>query len=155
MEAFLTHLAVNRRVAESTPNQALGAILFLFRHVLAKNLGLLDAVRANRTKRLPTVLSKEEVRRLGIAAMPPKGAHRLIAELLYGTGMRISECCQLRVCDLDFECGQIIIPGGKGNRDRATMLPRSLEERLKAQLEFVRLRHERDVENGAWYAPVA
>ena len=153
VQAFLTRLAVNRRVAESTQNQALGAILFLYRHVVAKELGSLDAVRAERPKRLPTVLSKEEVRRL-IAAMPPKGAHRLIVELLYGTGMRISEGCQLRVCDLDFERGQIIIRGGKGNKDRPTMLPRSLEERLKAQLEFVRLRHERDVENGAGCAPV-
>ena len=101
VEAFLTHLAVKRCVAESTQNQALGAILFLFRHILAKDLGSLDAERANRPKRLPTMLSKEEVRRL-IAAMPPKGIHRLIVELLYGTGMRISECCQLRVCDLDF-----------------------------------------------------
>src|SRR5947209_562138 len=82
------------------------------------------------------------------------GAHRLIVELLYGTGMRISECCQLWVCDLDFERGQILIRGGKGNKDRATMLPRSLEERLKAQVEFVRQRHERDVEKGAGYAPV-
>lgn len=153
VEAFLTHLAVNRRVAESTQNQALAAILFLYRHVVVKNLGSFDAVRAKRPKRLPTVLSKEEVRRL-IAAMPPKGAHRLIVELLYGTGMRISECCQLRVCDLDIERGQILIRGGKGNKDRATMLPRSLEERLKAQVEFVRLRHERDVEKGAGYVPV-
>jgi integron integrase len=153
VEAFLTHLAVNRRVAESTQNQALGAILFLYRHVVRKDLGSLDAVRASRPKRLPTVLSKDEVRRL-IAAMPEKGAHRLIVELLYGTGMRISECCQLRVCDLDFDRGQILIRGGKGNKDRATMLPRSLEERLKAQLEFVRLLHERDVERGAGYAPV-
>ena len=153
VEAFLTHLAVNRRVAESTQNQALGAIRFLFRHVIRKDLGSLDAVRARRPKRLPTVLSKDEVRRL-IAAMPEKGAHRLIVELLYGTGMRISECCQLRVCDLDLDRGQILIRGGKGNKDRATMLPRSLEERLKAQLEFVRLRHECDVEKGAGYAPV-
>ena len=153
VEAFLTHLAVNRRVAESTQNQALGAILFLFRHVIRKDLGSLDAVRARRPKRLPTVLSKDEVRRL-IAAMPEEGAHRLIVELLYGTGMRISECCQLRVCDLDFDRGQILIRGGKGNKDRATMLPRSLEERLKAQLEFVRLRRECDVEKGAGYAPV-
>ena len=87
VEAFLTHLAVNRRVAESTQNQALGAILFLYRHVLEKDLGSLDAVRAKRPKRLPTVLSKEEVRRL-FAAMPEKGAHRLIVELLYGTGTR-------------------------------------------------------------------
>jgi site-specific recombinase XerD len=136
-EAFLTHLAVNRRVAESTQNQALAAILFLYRHVVGKDLGSLNAVRARRPKRLPTVLSKDEVRRL-IAAMPEKGAHGLIVELLYGTGMRISECCQLRVCDLDFDRGQILIRGGKGNKDRATVLPRSLEERLKAQLEFVR-----------------
>ena len=88
VEAFLMHLALNRCVAESTQNQALGAILFLYRHVLEKDLGSLDAVRANRPKRLPTVLSKEEVRHL-FAAMPEKAAHRLIVELLYGTGMRI------------------------------------------------------------------
>jgi integron integrase len=153
VEAFLTHLAVNRRVAASTQNQALGAIRLLYRHVLEKDLGSLDAVRATRPKRLPTVLSKEEVRRL-FAAMPEKGAHRLIVELLYGTGMRISECCQLRVCDLDFDRGQIDIRDGKGNKDRVTMLPQALEERLKAQVEFVRLRHEHDVEHGAGYAPV-
>lgn len=100
------------------------------------------------------MLSKEEGRRL-IAAMPPKGAHRLIVELLYRTGMRISECCQLRVCDFDFDRGQVLIRCGKGNKDRATMLPQSLEERPKAQLEFVRLRHERDVEKGTGYAPCA
>jgi integron integrase len=153
VEAFLTHLAVNRRVAESTQNQALGAILFLFRHVVRKDLGSLDAVRASRPRRLPTVLSKDEALRL-IAAMPEKGAHRLIAELLYGAGMRISECCQLRVCNLDFDRGQTLIRGGKGNKDRGTLLPRSLEQRLKAHVEFVRLRHERDVEKGAGYAPV-
>lgn len=153
VEAFLTHLAVNRRSAASTQNQALGAILFLYRHVLDKKLGSLDAVRATRPKRLPTVLSKDEVRRL-IVAMPAKAAHRLIVELLYGTGMRISECCQLRVCDLDFDRGQIVIRGAKGNKDRVTMLPQSLEARLKTQMEFVRLRHEHDVEQGAGYAPV-
>ncbi len=84
-EAFLTHLAVNRRVAESTQNQALGAIVFLCRDVVGKDLGSLNAARARRPKRLPTVLSKDEVRRL-IAAMPEKGAHGLIVELLYGTG---------------------------------------------------------------------
>ena len=153
VEAFLTHLAVNRRLAESTQNQALGAILFLYRHVLKQPLGSLDAVRASKPKRLPTVLSKDEVRRL-IAALPDNASHRLIVELLYGTGMRISECCRIRVIDLDFDRGQIIIRGGKGNKDRVTMLPQSLEERLKVQVEFVRLRHEHDVENGAGYAPV-
>src|SRR5437588_3244189 len=84
--------------------------------------------------------------------MPEKGAHRLIVELLYGAGMRISECYQLRVCDLDFDRGQIVIRGGKGNKDRVTMLPQSLEAQLKTQVEFVRLRHEHDVEHGAGYA---
>ena len=153
VEAFLTHLAVNRRVAESTQNQALGAILFLYRNVVVKDLGPLDAIRAKAPKRLPTVLSKEEVRRL-IAAMREKGFHRLIVELLYGTGMRVSEGCQLRVSDLDFDRGQIVIRGGKGNKDRVTMLPLSLQERLKARVEFVRLRHEYDNDHGAGYAPV-
>ncbi len=153
VEAFLTHLAVNRRLAASTQNQALGAILFLYRHVLQKKLGSLDAVRASKPKRVPTVLSKGEIDRL-MAALPEKTSHRLIVELLYGTGMRISECCQLRVTDLDFDRGQIVIKSGKGNKDRVTMLPQSMEERLKAQVEFVRLRHEHDVENGAGYAPV-
>jgi len=121
--------------------------------VLKQPLGSLDAVRASKPKRLPTVLSKDEVRRL-IAALPSNASHRLIVELLYGTGMRISECCKIRVIDLDFDHGQIIIRGGKGNKDRVTMLPQSLEERLNAQVEFVRLRHEHDVEHGAGYAPV-
>ncbi len=88
--------------------------------------GFLHKSFTARGARLPTVLSKEEVRRL-FTAMPEKGAHRLIVELLYGTGMRISECCQLRVCDLDFDRGEIVIRGGKGNKDRITMLPQSLE----------------------------
>lgn len=106
-------------------------------------MGSLDAVRARKPTRLPTVLSKEEVRRL-LAAMPEKGAHRLIVELLYGTGMRVSEWCRWRVCDLDFERSQIVIRGAMGNKDRLTMLPLCLEERLKAQVEFVRLRHPDD-----------
>ena len=77
--------------------------------------------------------------------MPEKGEHRLIVELLYGTGMRIPECCQLRVCDLDFDRGQIVNRGGKGNKDRFTMLPQSLEQLLKVQVEFVRPRHEHDI----------
>ncbi len=115
VEAFLTHLAVNRRVAASTQNQALRAILFLYRHILKKDLGSLDAVRANRPRRLPTLLSKEEVRRLS-AGMPEKGAHRLIVALLYGTGMRISECCPLRVGDLDLTEDRLSFAAGKGAR---------------------------------------
>jgi len=102
VEAFLTHLAVNRRVAESTQNQAFSAILFLYRHVLRKNLDGVNALRAKRPKRLPTVLSREEVSRL-FEAIPSDSFYRLMLELMYGTGLRVSECCKLRVCDVDFD----------------------------------------------------
>lgn len=151
--AFLTHLAVNRRIAESTQNQALAALLFLYRHVLQLPLGNLDAVRARRPKRLPTVLSQAEVQRL-IAALPQDSTSRLMVELLYGTGLRIAECCQLRICDLDFDRGQIMVRAGKGKKDRATLLPRSLEARLREQIERVNLRHQRDRRRGGGFAPV-
>ena len=133
--AFLTHRAVNCRLAECTQKQVLGAIFFLYRHVLEQPLGSLDAVRASKPKCLPTVLWKEEVRRL-IAALRESASHRLIVELLYDTGMRISECCKMRVIDVDFDRGQIIIRGGKGNKDRITMLRQFQEERLKTRVEI-------------------
>ena len=155
VEALVTHLAVHRRVAESTQDQAWGAILLPYGHVLSKVRGSLAAVRANRPKRLPTMLSKEEVRRL-ISATPEQGTHRLIVERRSGTGMRISECCQLCVFDPDFDRPRIVIRGGKckGNKHGVTMLRQSFEARLKAQVEFVRSRHEHDIENGAGDAPV-
>lgn len=153
IEAFLTHLAVNRRVAESTQNQAFSAILFLYRHVLKKELGPIDALRAKRPKRVPTVLSHDEVRRL-FAALPVGCTWRLMIELMYGTGLRVSECCKLRVIDLDFARGQLLIRDTKGKQDRLTMLPGTLAERLKQQVEFVRLRHERDARRGHGFAPV-
>jgi len=130
-----------------------GALVFLYRHVLEQDLAGVSAVRANPPKRLRTVLSQSEVRRL-IDAVPQSSTHRLMIELIYGTGMRVSECCQLRVIDVDFDRGQILIRSGKGEKDRTTVLPESLQDSLLAQVEFVRLRHERDVEDGAGYAPV-
>ncbi len=151
--AFLTHLAVNRRIAESTQNQALAALLFLYRHVLKLPLGDLDAVRAKRPLRLPTVLSQREVQHL-IEALPEHSVSRLMVELMYGTGLRVSECCQLRVCDLDFDRGQIMVRAGKGKKDRATLLPQSLVSRLRQQVEAVRKRHARDTKRGDGFAPV-
>ena len=127
VESFLTHLAVRRRVAASTQNQALNAVVFLFRDVVKKDIGEFDAVRAKRPIRLPTVLSQEEVRRVP-AAMEPGSMHSLMAHLLYGSGLRLMECCTLRVMDADPERGQIVVRAGKGNKDRVTMLPASLRD---------------------------
>ncbi|MFN0019610.1 MAG: integron integrase [Pirellulaceae bacterium] len=154
VEGFLTHLAVNRKVAESTQNQALAALLFLYNQVLKQPLGRLDALRAKRPVHIPTVLSRDEAARL-LAAIPADSPVRLMAELLYGCGLRVSECCQLRVCDLDFERGQVVVRRGKGNKDRLTVLPQSLRSRLQARIENVRIRHERDLRRGAGYAPIA
>lgn len=151
--AFLTHLAVNRGIAESTQNQALSALLFLYRYVLHRSLQGIDSIRAQRPKRLPTVLSPTEVRRL-LAALPAASTPRLMVELMYGTGLRVSECCTLRVCDLDFERHQIMVRCAKGKKDRVTVFPQALVERLRKQVEFVRIRHERDRGRGHGFAPV-
>jgi site-specific recombinase XerD len=127
VEAFLTHLACDRRLAPSTQNQASCAILFLYRHVLsdephAGHLGRLSGTQKPRPVRVPTVLSPGEVRRL-LQAMEPGSTWRLMAQVLYGAGLRLSECCRLRVCDLDFEQGQIAVRNRHGETDRAVMLP--------------------------------
>jgi integrase len=124
IEAFLTHLAVQQKVAASTQNQALSALLFLYRDVLRLPLdGPIDAIRARKPRRLPTVLTKEEALQV-IGAL--SGTHALMGKLLYGTGMRLMECLRLRVKDLDFAQWQIIVRDGKGMDDRVTMLPASL-----------------------------
>jgi len=124
IEAFLTHLAVKEHVAASTQNQALSALLFLYREVLHKELERpIEALRAKRPKRLPTVLTKEEVFQV-IHCM--SGTHQLMAKLLYGSGLRVSECVQLRVKDIDFAQRQIVVRDAKGMQDRVTMLPESL-----------------------------
>jgi integrase len=123
VEAFLTHLAVKENVAASTQNQALSALLFLYREVLHKDLGPIDALRARKPKRLPTVLTREEVRRVLDYL---SGIHQLMAKLLYGSGLRLMECLRLRVKDIDFAQRAIVVRDGKGEQDRVTMLPDSL-----------------------------
>ncbi len=143
---FLTHLAVERNVSASTQSQALAAILFLYRDVLGEEVPWLnDLVRAPRRERVPVVLSRDEVRLL-LAHL--SGAAQLVARLLYGTGMRLLEGLRLRVKDLDFESGEVVVRSGKGNKDRTTTLPRVLTTALRQHLEGVRHLHDRDVAEG-------
>jgi integron integrase len=143
--AFLTDLAVNRNVAASTQNQALSALLFLYRELLHQEVGSVDAVRARKPKRLPTVLTKAEVLRL-ISAMA--GTPKLMAKLLYGSGLRASECVRLRIKDLDFERRLIVVRDGKGDKDRITMLPESLVAPLQEHLARVKHTHAKDLAGG-------
>ena len=144
--AFLSHLAVKLHVAAATQNQALSALLFLYKEVLGHELGWLNGVqRATRPPRLPTVLAREEVERL-LASMV--GTHWLLAGLLYGAGLRVIECLRLRVKDVDLSYRQILVRDGKGEKDRVTMLPEKLIEPLRAHLERVRLLHARDLREG-------
>lgn len=145
--AFLSHLAVKRGVSSSTQNQALAALLFLYRDVLKVQLPWLDeVVRAKPQENLPVVLSAQEVRLL---LSHLKGKPQLMATLLYGTGMRLLECCRLRVKDLDFDRNQIYVRKGKGAKDRVTLFPTGLVERMRLQVEEVKRLHQRDLANGA------
>jgi len=144
--AFLNYLARERSVAAATQNQALSALLFMYKEVLAEPLPWLDELdRVKKPARMPTVLTAGEVRRL-LAAM--SGTKWLMASLLYGGGLRLRECLKLRVKDLDFEYRQILVRDGKGAKDRVTMLPESLIDSLKGHLERVRRLHERDTARG-------
>jgi len=146
LEAFLTHLAVDRRVSASTQNQALAALLFLYQRVLEMELPWLkDIVRARRPERLPTVLSRAEVQAV-IGRL--SGEYRLVASLLYGCGLRLRECLSLRVKDVDFEYGQVVVRNAKGAKDRVTMLPGSLAEPLRTHLSQVLERHGRAMSDG-------
>jgi len=148
IEQFLTHLAVNGRVSASTQNQAFHALLFLYQQVLEIDLGRIDAVRARRPKRLPVVLAAAEVAAVLEHVDGADGVFRLMARLLYGCGLRLLECCQLRVKDVNLARGQIVVRGGKGNKDRVVMLPRSVRGDLERQLEWRRRLHERDLARG-------
>jgi integron integrase len=143
---FLTMLAVKRKVAASTQNQALSALLFLYSKVLDKDIRF-DAVRAKRPERLPVVLTVDEVRRLLCAI--PEGTSRMMAGLMYGAGMRLLEVCRLRVKDVDFERKQIIVRDGKGEKDRMVPLPVKLTPHLCSQIDRVRCQHAEDIEVGA------
>jgi integron integrase len=146
IEVFLTHLAVQQQVASSTQNQALSALLFLYRDVLKTPLGRpIDAMRARKSKRLPTVLTKDEALQvMGVLS----GGHELMAKLLYGSGLRLMECVRLRVKDLDFDQHQLIVREGKGMEDRMTMLPGSLVTPLQAHLQRVKRIHTLDLAQG-------
>jgi integron integrase len=146
VEAFLSGLAVDGQVAASTQNQALSALLFLYRRVLGIELPWMEeVVRAKRPRRVPAVLSREEVARL-LAAMD--GRPWLIASLLYGTGMRLMECLRLRVKDVDFARGEVTVRDGKGGKDRRTVLPRSLVEPLEREIARARVLHDEDLAAG-------
>lgn len=143
---YLTYLAVERKVAASTQNQASSALLFLFRDVLEMQFKL-EAVRAQSPERLPVVLSVNEVRRV-LNAIPP-GSMRLMASLMYGAGLRLMEACRLRVKDFDFDRQQITVRDGKGEKDRMVPLPQKLVQDLRKQLDKVSLLHEDDLRVGA------
>jgi integron integrase len=146
IQAFLTWLAVERNVAASTQNQALCALLFLYREVLRIDLPRIeDAVRARRSARVPTVLTRDEVR---VVMAQLNGVHALVAGLLYGGGLRLLEALRLRVKDVDFDRRSVVVRQGKGDKDRTTMLPERLREPLMAHLENVRELHLRDLADG-------
>jgi integron integrase len=144
---FLSSLAQQDHVAASTQNQALSALLFLYRQVLQVEMPWLDnVVRAKRSERLPVVLTREEVRAV---IRELQGPPRLMAILLYGAGLRLLECARLRVKDVDFATNQIIVRAGKGDRDRVTVLPAAVKPDLVRHLEMVKRQHEADLQHGA------
>jgi integron integrase len=146
MEQFLNHLAVEKQVTAATQNQALSALVFLYREVLKQDVEwLTNLKRAQKPARIPVVLTENEVRHV-LAHLD--GRNWLMASLLYGAGLRLMECLRLRVKDIDFEYRQITVRDGKGAKDRVTMLPEASIHMLKLQLEKVRLVHEQDVKAG-------
>jgi len=146
INAFLTHLAVKEKVSASTQNQALSALLFLYRHVLGREVGdLSDVIRARKPKRLPVVITREEVKSV-LANLT--GDKWLMASLMYGAGLRLMECLRLRVQDVDFSRNEILVRDGKGAKDRITMLPESIKSPLQEHLKQVRAIHERDLADG-------
>jgi integron integrase len=145
--SFLTSLAVDNNVAASTQNQALGALLFLYREVLGQSLPWLDdVVRARRPQRLPVVLTRDEV---SIVLGQLEGTPRLMALLFYGAGLRLLEAARLRVQDIDFGANLIVVRNGKGMKDRVTMLPAAARPALAQHLAVVQRQHERDLQAGA------
>lgn len=143
INAFLTHLAVKENVSASTQNQAPSALLFLYRHVLGREIGNLgEVIRARKPKRLPVVMSRDEVKAV-LAQL--SGDKWLMASLMYGAGLRLMECLRLRVQDIDFARNEIIIRDGKGAKDRITMLPETLKVPLREHLKRVKAIHDRDL----------
>lgn len=146
INAFLTHLAVKEKVSASTQNQALSALLFLYRYVLGREIGNLgEVIRARKPRRLPVVMTSEEVKAvLGQLT----GDKWLMASLMYGAGLRLMECLRLRVQDIDFSRSEITVRDGKGGKDRLTMLPESLKGPLQDHLRKVKAIHAKDITDG-------
>ncbi|GAB4477318.1 MAG: integron integrase [Elainellaceae cyanobacterium] len=145
IEAFLTHLAVEGRVSASTQNQALSALLFLYRQVLDLNVTGIDAVRAKQPQNVPTVLTKQEA----ISVIQQcDGIYQLVVKLLYGSGLRLIEGLRLRVKDIDFAQQQIVVRDGKGSKSRVTMLPSSVASELRDHLVGVQRQHQQDLSRG-------
>jgi integron integrase len=146
MEQFLSNLAVKESVAASTQNQALNALLFLYKHVLERDLGMIQNVaRAQRSKHLPVVFTKEEVKAI---LLQLNGTFRLIAGLLYGSGLRLDECLKLRVKDIDSSRNMITVHEGKGGKDRVLPLPAKLKESLRLHIDKVSIMHQQDLAAG-------
>lgn len=146
IKRYLTYLAAERRVSASTQNQAFNALLFFYRHILGRDVGdIRDVVRARRKRRLPVVLTKGEVNRL--LDNIPDGVNRLMAQILYGCGLRLRECVKLRIQNIDFERQRLIIRAGKGDKDRETILPETIIPELKAQLAHSRELFDKDRRN--------
>ncbi len=152
---FISHLATDRKVASSTQNQALNAIVFLYKRVLNIELGDFGHMeRAKKPEKLPTVMARTEVNKV-ISSM--SGINQLMSKLLYGCGLRLMECVRLRVKDVDFEQNNILVRDGKGMKDRSTMLPEQLKPLLMEHLEGVKITHKQDLDNrlGETYLPFA
>lgn len=143
---FLSSLASKFHVSAATQNQALNAILFLYREVLRKEIGYVDGViRAKKSRRLPVVLTKEEVK----TVLDRLSGAPWLMSMLYGAGLRLMECCRLRVKDIDFSQNQILVRAGKGDKDRHTMLPGAIKQPLLRHLEAVKRQHDQDLK-GTW-----
>lgn len=146
IQAYLTHLAVDRKISKSTQHQALNAIVFLYRYTLNIDIGNIGKFRpASTAKRLPVVLSKQEVTAL-LDHM--SGTTKLITSLLYGSGLRLNEALSLRIKDVDFDRRIITVRAGKGDKDRTVMLPTAIANQISMQIEQAKLTHQRDLENG-------
>ncbi len=146
VERFLSYLATKRKVAASTQRQALNALVFLYRDVLGKPLeGKIAPVKSKKYKKPPTVFTQKEVQEV---LKNMDGTHALMAKLIYGAGLRLMECVRLRIQDVDFGQGNIFIRGGKGGKDRTSILPQNIREEMKTHLDWVKDLHRQDLENG-------
>ena len=155
INAFLKHLAVNRNVTASTQTQALSAILFLYKEVLEGEIGFIENIyRAKKPRRLPVVFTRQEIREI---MQYLSGEKWLMANIIYGAGLRLMECLRLRVKDIDFSYNQITVRDGKGQQDRITMLPESIKHPLKKHIEKVWRIHQKDLKEGygSVYMPYA